>query len=182
MASDFIINEYSYFSNGNVKSVAASNGSVTAYEYDKDGNLVKENKNGNIITYENKYFGTPTRKNEYVKKDSLELSDNDNYEIEGDYAILTTEYVYQNGNLAEITLPNRSSIKYEYDGLDRKISTASEGSFVNHSGKTVNGIYKESQKLDWQDNLKESVSEEIVGGNSTIISLSLIHISEPTRP
>ena len=173
LASDFIINEYSYFSNGNVKSVAASNGSVTAYEYDKDGNLVKENKNGNIITYENKYFGTPTRKNEYVKKDSLELSDNDNYEIEGDYAILTTEYVYQNGNLAEITLPNRSSIKYEYDGLDRKISTASEGSFVNHSGKTVNGIYKESQKLDWQDNLKESVSEEIVGGNSTIISKTI---------
>ena len=89
--ADYVVTNYTYYANGNVKSIAASNGARMDYEYDNDGNLSSEIKNGVKTTYENTYFGQAEKKHEYVNPDSLELTEDDVCETDGEYAVLTIE-------------------------------------------------------------------------------------------
>ena len=169
-ASDYIVANYTYYSSGQMKTVNANNGVSIQYEYDADGNLCTEIKNGIKTTYENTYFGQVTYKHEYLHPDDLELTDSDTYEMDGDYAVLTTEYKYAHGLLMEVVNPNGTSIYYEYDGRDRQTAVSQNGPFVDHQGETVEGTCRTAKKLDWKGNLKEETVEEIVDGETTVIS------------
>ena len=169
-ASDYIVANYTYYSSGQMKTVNANNGVSIQYEYDADGNLCTEIKNGIKTTYENTYFGQVTYKHEYLHPDDLELTDSDIYEMDGDYAVLTTEYKYAHGLLMEVVNPNGTSVYYEYDGRDRQTAVSQNGPFVDHQGETVEGTCRTAKKLDWKGNLKEETVEEIVDGETTVIS------------
>ena len=163
---DFIVKTYLYYSNGKLKEMNESNGSRLEYEYDDDGNLIQEIKNGFRIVYENNYLGKPDFKLEYVKLENLELKASDNYTIEGDYAKIKTEYQYENGNLIKVINPNNTEIIFGYDELNRLISTSTKGSFINKQGDLVNGESRVIKKLDWKNDIKEEITEEIA--NNTV--------------
>lgn len=168
--ADYVVTSYTYYANGNIKSVTASNGTQMDYAYDNDGNLISEIKNGVKTTYENTYFGQVEKKHEYVNPDNMELTENDVYEMDGEFAVLTTQYQYAHGLLSAVIYPNGTSITYEYDARDRQIAVNQTGSFVNHAGETVAGVRRSAKKLDWKDNLKEESVEEIVDGVTTVIA------------
>lgn len=176
--SDYVVTNYTYYADGNVKTVSANNGYSAEYVYDNDGNVSSEIVNGVKTTYENTYFGQPEYKHEYVSLDGLELTDNDVYQIDGENAVLTTEYRYAYGLLMEVIQPNGTSTTYEYDGRDRQVAVSQNGPFIDHEGETVEGIYRTAKKLDWENNLKEETVEEIVDGVSTVISKTVYHPKE----
>ncbi len=175
---DYIVKNYTYYHNGKIKQTTQNNGAITEYAYDADGNLSMQVVNGSKTTYENTYFGKPVYKYDYVSPNNMQLSDSDQYTIIDGVVVLITEYRYEYGNLVEVIKPNGSSINYTYDEMGRKVSTSQNGDFVNHAGDTVHGIYKVTQKLDWKNNLKEQAAEEVINGETTLISKMVYHPKE----
>jgi len=167
--SDYVVVNYTYYPDGNIKTEQSSNGSYIEYEYDLDGNLCREIKNGVEIQYVNTYLGQVEYVYEYMDPQNLELTDSDIYQNFENKVALITQYKYENGLLTEIIKPNGTKTVYEYDGRDRKTAERMEGEFVSYTGETVQGIYRTSKKLDWEDKITEETIEEIVDGESAVI-------------
>ena len=167
--SDYVVVNYTYYPDGNIKTELSSNGSLIEYEYDLDGNLCQEIKNGVKICYANTYLGQQEYMYEYMNPQNVELTEDDVYQNTGNSVVLTTQHKYENGLLTEVVEPTGTQIIYEADERGRRVAESREGEFVNHAGETVRGIYRISKKLDWENKPTEETVEEIVNGVSTVI-------------
>ena len=156
-SKSYIIKTYEYYEDNKLKSESYENGSLKRYEYDKDGNVVKEivkvdNETNNIKEYVYDEFGQVIKEILTVKAENLK-----GYELGNTNNItLSTEYTYdKNGNITKITEPDKSYTKYEYDNLNR----------VTKAVKVKGNVSIESNKTyDWEGNILTSIDGN---GNKT---------------
>lgn len=159
----FITKNYTYYLNGKVKTETDSSGMKTAYQYDAEGNLVKEDvfTSANVYNtteYVYNHIGKVTSKTTYVNKGDLFGNKENNTEKQA----LTTSYTYdKNGNLITTTTPDNVTTKYTYDVLGRQIST--EKQEIDENGKAV--VATTSVTYDCQGNILTSTDAK---GNTTI--------------
>ncbi len=138
---------YTYYDNGKVKEKTDSSGRKTAYQYDKDGNLKRQDvylagDSVQIIEYENNQRGKPVSKKLHV--DSTDIYGG------GDNAgetVITTTYEYDNdGNLLKTTAADGTVTSVTYDSMDR-VKTTTQMS-TDEKGMPKN-VVTETTKYSW---------------------------------
>ncbi len=134
----FITTTYDYYDNGKVKKVCSSDGRKTEYEYDGDGNILKQDvytdtTHKNTTEYTYNHLDKPLTVKLHVKEGDLAGKD---FSSVAD-TVLTTENTYDaNGNLDTVTTPNNITTTYTYDNLNNQTGTSQPGQ--NETGNAVN--------------------------------------------
>jgi YD repeat-containing protein len=150
LPTQYIATNYTYDQNGKLKTKTDSEGRRTIYEYDADGNLIKEEiytdvQNKNVIEYENNHLAKPVTQKQYIRKGDLSGYDfNDTTER----SLLTTFTYDKNGNLKTTTTPDGVTTSYTYDNLDRQTTISQPGQ--NEKGEAVVLTQKTTYTWDGQ--------------------------------
>ncbi len=149
---------YTYYGNGKVKVKTDSNGRKTAYQYDKDGNLNRQDvylssSSVQVTEYENNQRGKTTSK--IVHVDSTDIFGS------GDNAgetLIATKYDYDlDGNLKTTTAADGTVTSMTYDSMDRvkttkQMSTDEKGMPKDAVAETTNYSW-DGQPLKTKDAL-----------------------------
>jgi RHS repeat-associated protein len=121
LPTSFVVTQYAYYTDGRLKEVIDPIGTVKSFVYDGDGNIAIEKVSNNINTesktvrYEYDYLGNVSRMSQYV----------DAYDFVDNTTVIITDFTYdKNGNLKTKRIDNNLTTSYEYDELNRRISTA----------------------------------------------------------
>ena len=119
---------YEYDANGNVIKQTDSLGNITSYSYDSQGNISRESRSdGSSVTYSYDAFGQLTN----IKDAKGNIT---TYAYDGFGQLLSTnspdtgvtQYQYDNdGNLIRLTRANNVITTYSYDALNRRIKAQS---------------------------------------------------------
>lgn len=115
LPASFAETTYTYYPNGNIKTITDNENRKREYFYDADGNLSKEaiytdSNNATITDYENNHLGKPITQKQYVQKGDLAGN------LFGDTTkeTLITNYTYdKNGNVKTIKTPDQVTTSYK---------------------------------------------------------------------
>lgn len=128
MPQNLLITTYNYYDNNLLKNVINGDGDRVEYEYDPNGNMTKETaymdaNHARITEYTYNYLNKVETAKSYVESKDIYGADTEKSTV-----VLTTEYTYDyNGNVKTITTPDGVVTEYEYDNLDRVITTTVDG-------------------------------------------------------
>lgn len=120
---------YTYYKNWKTKTITDSEGRKTEYQYDNDLYLSRQEDYASatektITEYIYNYFGKVKEKKVHVKSGDLEGNDFNSTQD----TILFTTYIYdKNANLKTEKTPDNVITTYEYDALNRVVSTSQHG-------------------------------------------------------
>ena len=129
LPADFYTKNYTYYTNGKVETATDDENRRTAYEYDPEGNISKEETDIDAsqksdTEYEYNHLGKMAKKMVHVKAGDLA---GNGFENDQD-AVLTTDYTYDgNGNLKTVRTPDNVTTTYVYDNMNRLKSTSQPG-------------------------------------------------------
>ncbi|MCX7923145.1 MAG: DUF6531 domain-containing protein [Clostridia bacterium] len=127
--TQFITKTYTYYKNGNLKSVVDNEGRKTEYQYDAGDNVIREDVyldtlKKNTTEYINNYLGKPTVKKVHIMAGDIYVNDfNSNLPAQ----LVTTYFYDDNGNLEAVTTADGITTTYTYDNMDRQTGTSQEG-------------------------------------------------------
>jgi len=148
---------YTYYPDGEQKSVTDSAGAKTVNVYDQDGYIRRQDEyisedTTNITEFENNQQGNPIIKKVHIKEGDLSGNDiNSNKET-----VLTTTYEYdKNGNLTSQTTPDGVETGYTYDSMNRKTGESTTG--LDENGRPV--AIKTSTTYDWEGKVLTTTDE-----------------------
>ncbi|MCT4596985.1 MAG: S8 family serine peptidase, partial [Vallitalea sp.] len=112
-----------YYSNGNLQTETNSSGSKVEYEYDGNGNIIKQTLYEDKDTTRNTLYKYDHRGNIVQKKDYIRAGDlyNNDFANDDEVERVTTYQYDKNNNLIKETSPQNITTSYRYDKLNRQV-------------------------------------------------------------